>query len=142
MYSNVQFINFNILCPVKGMREDWKIRCLVRILDLCSIADLSYSEMMLGKQLSIRLSGLVLVISFFFMLSNPVSFRNIIYWYFLGKMSEYSTEKVLQWVNSSEAKAAKYEQEAKVGLWILLLKFMMCQTSRIFEEKLIFWGTK
>ena len=30
-------------------------------------------------------------------------------------MSEYSTEKVLQWVNSSEAKAAKYEQEAKVG---------------------------
>lgn len=28
-------------------------------------------------------------------------------------MSEYSTEKVLQWVNSSEAKAAKYEQEAK-----------------------------
>lgn len=30
-------------------------------------------------------------------------------------MSEYNTEKVLQWVNSSEAKAAKYEQEAKVG---------------------------
>ena len=29
-------------------------------------------------------------------------------------MSEYSTEKVLEWVNSSEAKAAKYEQEAKV----------------------------
>ena len=30
-------------------------------------------------------------------------------------MSEYNTEKVLQWVNSSEAKAAKYEQEAKVS---------------------------
>ena len=26
-----------------------------------------------------------------------------------------SVEKVLEWVNSSEAKAAKYEQEAKVG---------------------------
>ena len=31
-------------------------------------------------------------------------------------MSNYSKEKVLQWVNSSEARAAKYEQEAKV--WI------------------------
>ena len=27
-----------------------------------------------------------------------------------------SVEKVLQWVNSSEAKAAKYEQEAKVEI--------------------------
>ena len=34
-------------------------------------------------------------------------------------MSEYSTEKVLEWVNSSEAKAAKYEQEAKVGRFVL-----------------------
>ena len=34
-------------------------------------------------------------------------------------MSEYSTEKVLEWVNSSEAKAAKYEQEAKVGRIVL-----------------------
>ena len=29
-------------------------------------------------------------------------------------MNNYSKEKVLEWVNSSEAKAAKYEQEAKV----------------------------
>ena len=31
-----------------------------------------------------------------------------------GAMS--SVEKVLEWVNSSEAKAAKYEQEAKVEI--------------------------
>ena len=30
-------------------------------------------------------------------------------------MSTYNTEKVLEWVNSSEAKAAKFEQEAKVS---------------------------
>ena len=30
-------------------------------------------------------------------------------------MTEYSKEKVLEWVSSSEAKAAKYEQEAKVS---------------------------
>ena len=29
-------------------------------------------------------------------------------------MSNFSKEKVLEWVNSSEARAAKYEQEAKV----------------------------
>ena len=28
--------------------------------------------------------------------------------------SNYSKEKVLEWVNSAEARAAKYEQEAKV----------------------------
>ena len=31
-------------------------------------------------------------------------------------MSNYSKESVLEWVNSSEAKAAKYEQEAKVRI--------------------------
>ena len=33
-------------------------------------------------------------------------------------MTEYSKEKVLEWVSSSEAKAAKYEQEAKVHVLI------------------------
>ena len=40
-------------------------------------------------------------------------------------MSEYSTEKVLEWVNSSEAKAAKYEQEAKVGRIALTNEIML-----------------
>ena len=40
-------------------------------------------------------------------------------------MSEYSTEKVLEWVNSSEAKAAKYEQEAKVGIIVLTNGIML-----------------
>ena len=35
-------------------------------------------------------------------------------------MSDYSTAKVLEWVNSSEAKAAKYEQEAKVGRYFFI----------------------
>ena len=40
-----------------------------------------------------------------------------------------SVEKVLEWVNSSEAKAAKYEQEAKVEIsgWIITETFNVCE---------------
>ena len=53
-------------------------------------------------------------------------------------MSEYSTEKVLEWVNSSEAKAAKYEQEAKVGRIVFDKSDLVANIYNVWVSKSIF----
>jgi len=52
-------------------------------------------------------------------------------------MSNYSKEKVLEWVNSSEARAAKYEQEAKdLGRKIQRLQERLESCNQELDEKI------
>ena len=52
-------------------------------------------------------------------------------------MSNYSKEKVLEWVNSSEARAAKYEQEAKdLGRKIQRLQERLETCNQELDEKI------